>query len=163
MCLSGYIFTTPTSILPYLEQPRIGATSLLARSLARRLKCHVIAGYPEALPNLNTDAIFEGKASGMGDEYEGEAESSRAGMSIEDGDTGDMGPPAAMKALEGEGSGVGWNSAVVVGPQGDVVGNYRKTFRFETDKAWAKEGKLIFECSVSACYRERWFHETDDR
>lgn len=45
-----------------------------------------------------------------------------------------------MKMLEGEGTGVGWNSAVVVGPEGEVVGNYRKTFRFETDKAWAREG-----------------------
>jgi protein N-terminal amidase len=45
-----------------------------------------------------------------------------------------------MKALEGEGTGVGYNSAVIVGPSGEVVGNYRKSFRFETDKNWAREG-----------------------
>lgn len=103
MAISGYIFTTPTSILPYLEPQRIGPTSLLARSLARRLRCHVIAGYPEELPSDH--------ASG-----------SRVG------------------AVENEGEGVGWNSALVVSPSGEVVGNYRKTFRFETDKNWAREG-----------------------
>jgi len=45
-----------------------------------------------------------------------------------------------MKALEGEGTGVGYNSAVIVAPSGEVVGNYRKSFRFETDKNWAREG-----------------------
>ena len=48
-----------------------------------------------------------------------------------------------MKALEGEGTGVGYNSAVIVGPGGKVVGNYRKSFRFETDKNWAREGKHL--------------------
>jgi protein N-terminal amidase len=50
--------------------------------------------------------------------------------------------PKEMKELEGEGTGVGWNSAVVAGPDGEVVGNYRKVFRFETDKNWAREGEL---------------------
>lgn len=35
---------------------------------------------------------------------------------------------------------MGYNSAVIVGPHGDIVGNYRKTFRFETDRNWAREG-----------------------
>ena len=50
-----------------------------------------------------------------------------------------------MKELEGEGTGVGYNSAVVVAPGGEVVGNYRKTFRFETDKSWAREGESGME------------------
>ncbi|TXT06032.1 hypothetical protein VHUM_03505 [Vanrija humicola] len=91
MALSGYVFTTPQSILPYLEARETGPTSRLACILAERLKCHVIAGYPEAL---------EPEAWGLG---------------------------------------VGYNSAVVAGPSG-VIGNYRKTFRFETDKNWAREG-----------------------
>jgi predicted amidohydrolase len=49
-----------------------------------------------------------------------------------------------MKALDGEALGVGYNSAVVVDPTGEVVGNYRKTFRFETDKNWAREGRFKF-------------------
>ena len=108
MALSGYMFTKPTSIVPYLEPQRIGPTSLLARSLARRLRCHVIAGYPEALPS----------AEGSSSEYEARE----------------------VKDVESEGAGVGWNSAVIVDPSGEVIGNYRKTFRFETDKNWAKEG-----------------------
>ncbi len=44
------------------------------------------------------------------------------------------------KEVEGEGEAVGWNSAVVVATDGEVVGNYRKTFLFETDKNWASEG-----------------------
>jgi len=140
MCLSGYIFNSPTSILPYLEQPRIGATSLLARSLARRLRCHVIAGYPEALPSGTSDEYANGKGGSIA-ASSSTGETSAAGLKLEDGENDDMGPPI-MKVLEGEGTGIGWNSAVIVGPEGDVVGNYRKTFRFETDKAWAREGEL---------------------
>ncbi|BEI89184.1 uncharacterized protein CcaverHIS019_0205460 [Cutaneotrichosporon cavernicola] len=43
------------------------------------------------------------------------------------------------KEVEAEALGVGYNSAVLAGPEG-VIGNYRKTFRFETDKTWAREG-----------------------
>ena len=35
--------------------------------------------------------------------------------------------------------GIGYNSAVVAGPTG-VIGNYRKTFLFETDKVWCRSG-----------------------
>ncbi|KAK4686105.1 protein N-terminal amidase, partial [Tremellales sp. Uapishka_1] len=124
MALSGYMFSDPTSILPYLEEPRIGPTSLLARSLARRLECHVIAGYPEAIPPGTP----------------------------EEGTSG--------KEVAGEGSGVGWNSAVVVDPTGEVVGNYRKTFRFETDKNWARKGERgpEFENLMEA---DRSCHEGD--
>jgi len=48
------------------------------------------------------------------------------------------------KEVANEGEGVGYNSAVVVGPTGEVVGNYRKTFRYDTDKNWAKEGMFTF-------------------
>jgi protein N-terminal amidase len=122
MALSGYMFSTPTSILPYLEPTTSGQTTKLAQSLARRLKCHVVAGYPEALPS----APQPGSSSSSGD---GEGSLGEAG-------------PKEMKALEGEGTGVGYNSAVIVGPSGEVVGNYRKSFRFETDKNWAREGEF---------------------
>lgn len=38
--------------------------------------------------------------------------------------------------------GVGANSAVLYGPEGEWIGGYRKTNLFETDKTWAKAGKL---------------------
>ncbi|WVF66248.1 hypothetical protein IAT40_000988 [Kwoniella sp. CBS 6097] len=143
MCLSGYMFLNPTSILPYLEAPRIGSTSLLARSLAQRLRCHVIAGYPEALPTAahpssstptpstpsTSTPTHAGQPSSHSMSYDGEVDQA-------EGDAG----PREMKDLEGEGEGVGYNSAVVVSPSGEVLGNYRKAFRFETDKNWAKEG-----------------------
>ena len=106
MAISGYMFCTPSSIQPYLELQRIGPTSLLARSLAQRLKCHVVAGYPEALTEDDATALLKG-----------------------------------VKEVESEGEGVGWNSALVVGPEGNVLGNYRKTFRFETYNNWAREGQ----------------------
>lgn len=112
------MFATPTSILPYLEPTTSGPTTTLAQSLAKRLNCHVVAGYPEALPT----APQPGSSSSSG---QAESESG----------------PKEMKALEGEGTGVGYNSAVIVGPGGKVVGNYRKSFRFETDKNWAREGE----------------------
>lgn len=100
MALSGYMFATPSAILPYLEQARVGPTSVLATALAARLRCYVVAGYPESIPDA----------------------------------------AAARNEVEAEGLGVGWNSAVLAAPNGTVVGNYRKTFRFETDKTWAREG-----------------------
>ena len=135
MALTGYIFTSPTSILPYLEHPRIGPTSLLCRSLARKLQCHVIAGYPEALPAAPQPPDVQAAPAPPSLSSAG---SSRRVDEQDESDTG----PSEMKALEGEGLGVGYNSAMVVGPTGEVIGNYRKTFRFETDKAWAREGQL---------------------
>jgi protein N-terminal amidase len=98
MALSGYMFATPAAIAPYLEPPKTGPTARLATALAARLRCYVVAGYPEAIPDAKV-----------------------------------------TKEVEAEGLGVGYNSAVLAGPEG-VIGNYRKTFRFETDKTWAREG-----------------------
>ncbi|WVQ76501.1 hypothetical protein IAR50_006170 [Cryptococcus sp. DSM 104548] len=108
MSLSGYIFPTPSSILPYLEPPRIGPTSLLARSLSKRLGCHVIAGYPEKLE----DAPKERSVT----------------------------EEAVVESPSSKDPGVGYNSALISSPSGEIVGNYRKTFLFETDKNWAIAG-----------------------
>lgn len=118
MALSGYIFPTPTSILPYLEPQRIGPTSLLCRNLAKRLRCHVIAGYPETL---------------------GSEDAQDAGTSTSDADRSEQ--KSRGDEVKKEAEGVGWNSALLVNKDGEVVGNYRKTFRFETDKNWAREGE----------------------
>lgn len=126
MALSGYMFSTPTSILPYLEPTTAGPTTKLAQSLAKRLKCHVVAGYPEALHTQASSST-----------------ANEAGSSS--GEAGGEAGPKEMKALEGEGTGVGYNSAVIVGPSGEVVGNYRKSFRFETDKNWAREGMYFHD------------------
>jgi protein N-terminal amidase len=94
MAMSGYCFTSPAHIGPFLEPPRIGPTALFGRSLAQRAQAHVIIGYPERP---------------------------------------DEGLPAGTR---------GWNSAAVFGPGGEVLHNARKTFLYETDKAWAAKGTL---------------------
>lgn len=47
----------------------------------------------------------------------------------------------AVKLQGGDDVKPGYNSAVVVSPSGEVVGNYRKSFLYDTDKTWAREGK----------------------
>lgn len=149
MALSGYVFTSPTSIMPYLEQPRIGPTSLLARSLARRLKCHVIAGYPEILPS--TVLSHEGSSTPTTEESRKRMENLNLEEEEDERDFqgGESSGNVKGKEVESEGEGVGYNSAVIVGPTGEVVGNYRKTFRFETDKNWAKEGESPSSAALS--------------
>jgi protein N-terminal amidase len=45
---------------------------------------------------------------------------------------------------EGEEGKPGYNSAVLVSPTGEVMGNYRKSFLYDTDKTWAREGESSF-------------------
>ena len=57
--MSGYAFPSAEAIKPYLEHPLVGPTSRCCSELAKRLGCHVIAGYPEILdpnePETTTD------------------------------------------------------------------------------------------------------------
>lgn len=138
MALSGYMFSSPDEAAPYLETPRSGPTAVLATSLAERLRCHVIAGYPEASgeekvqangssePNGSNGANGVVTATGLNGSAVTAAETAAVTNSSE--------PAAADKKP------VGYNSAVLASPAGEVIGNYRKTFLFETDKNWAREG-----------------------
>ncbi|TFY83194.1 hypothetical protein EWM64_g813 [Hericium alpestre] len=45
----GYVFSDADAITPYLEEPRTGPTSRFCAELAVRLRCYVMAGYPERL------------------------------------------------------------------------------------------------------------------
>ena len=107
MCLTGYLHITAESIVPYLEHPKTGPTSVLAAELAKRLQCYVVAGYAEILSELHKAAQV---VDGQGSEENHE---------------------------------VGYTSAMVVGPDGDIFGNYRKTYLFAADKCWAKAGRHI--------------------
>ncbi|KAJ7133620.1 carbon-nitrogen hydrolase [Mycena epipterygia] len=49
MVFSGYVFDSAAAISPYLEHSRTGPTSRFCAELASRLKCYVVAGYPERL------------------------------------------------------------------------------------------------------------------
>lgn len=138
MALSGYMFPTPTSILPYLEPQRIGPTSLLCRKLAKKLGCCVIAGYPEVLPSESSEGSSSSTPQAAAEQLSGLTLGPQdQAVSIESQEGGsDM-------DIKGEALGVGYNSALVVNRTGEVVGNYRKTFRFETDKSWAREGEYF--------------------
>ena len=47
--ITGYVFPSSDSINPFLEDPITGPTSRFCAELATRLRCHVVAGYPERL------------------------------------------------------------------------------------------------------------------
>ena len=49
--ITGYVFPNSDSIKPFLEDPITGPTSRFCADLATHLQCHVIAGYPERLPD----------------------------------------------------------------------------------------------------------------
>ncbi|KAH9841390.1 carbon-nitrogen hydrolase [Rhodofomes roseus] len=104
MIFTGYVFPDAKSITPHLEEPGTGPTSRFCAELAKRLRCHVAAGYPERLAPEEAKAILT-------QEHEGN-----------------------------EVQAVGANSAVLYGPDGQLVGTYRKTSLFTTDMTWAVPG-----------------------
>ncbi|KAI0789659.1 carbon-nitrogen hydrolase [Abortiporus biennis] len=126
MAFTGYVFPDADSIEPYLEDPPLtfgreqpssinSPTSHFCYKLALRLGCHVLAGYPEklALPEyeeISREVILDETRAI-------DAESKK--MTVRE---------------------VGANSAVLFGPDGTCLGNYRKTNLFETDMTWAKPG-----------------------
>ncbi|KAF8505365.1 carbon-nitrogen hydrolase [Hysterangium stoloniferum] len=106
MILTGYTFSSAEEIKPYLEQPRLGVTSLCCSELAKRLRCCVIAGYPEVLE---------------------------------------------VETVPTEDNLVGYNSAVVYGPEGEWKGGYRKSNMFMTDKTWAAAGSGFSVFDLGDC------------
>lgn len=75
-------------------------------------------------------------------------------------DAGDDGSTSEKNDSDGDESGVqvqlqvGANSAVLYGPEGEYVGNYRKTNLYDTDMTWAKPGKSppLFSPSFCPCF-----------
>jgi protein N-terminal amidase len=47
--VTGYVFRSAAAIAPFLEHPKTGPTSSFCSSLSARLRCYVVAGYPERL------------------------------------------------------------------------------------------------------------------
>ena len=66
-CL-GYAFESASAILPFLEHPQTGVTSQFCASIAQRLGCHVVAGYPERLDphEVGRRTLGEGNGEGGG-------------------------------------------------------------------------------------------------
>jgi len=120
MIFTGYVFPDAPSILAYLEEPRNGPTSMFCSELASRLKCYVVAGYPE---RLAPDEVERGVRV----EVENDSALSDCEEAYDD-----------VKEIEIDR--VGANSVVLCGPDGECVGGYRKTNLFRTDMTWAKPG-----------------------
>lgn len=136
------MYTSASAILPHLEHPRTGPTALLARGLAKRLGCHVVAGYPEALGEGEendpepVDASAPAPSSDPVIVLPGASEVPPNGAT-----TVTAGPPKPPNGISAPWSElVGYNSALLAGPDGGVLGNYRKSFLYETDKRWARPG-----------------------
>ncbi|KAI0087739.1 carbon-nitrogen hydrolase [Irpex rosettiformis] len=105
MIFSGYVFPDVSAISPFLEDSQTGPTSHFCSDLAKRLRCYVIAGYPERLaPDEQRRPVLDQKP---------------------------------YQAITEE---VGANSAILYGPTGEFISNYRKTNPFETDMTWSKPG-----------------------
>jgi protein N-terminal amidase len=102
-------------------------TSRFCAEIAKKLQCHVFAGYPEA---LSPDELDTTSQSSKLNETDGEESST------------------SRSAEE-----VGANSAVLYGLDGEWIGGYRKTHLFETDKTWAKAGTLSFTLTLSCTLR----------
>ncbi|KAG8860848.1 Carbon-nitrogen hydrolase [Tulasnella sp. 330] len=114
MVFTGYVFPSYKALEPYLELPGEGPTSQFCMQLAKRLSCHVIAGYPERL-SPEKEGIASDVLSRIGKETlvdEKAAEMSFAG-----------------------------NSALLVGPDGSLIGNYQKSNLYEADMPWAQAGE----------------------
>ena len=62
MIMQGYDFPNAEAITPYLEEAQNGPTSQFCRSLAHKLRCYVIAGYPEALKEDERGTREDGSA-----------------------------------------------------------------------------------------------------
>jgi protein N-terminal amidase len=129
MALTGYTFTSLSDIQDLLEDSKTGRTATLCGELARRMKCWVIAGYPEGVR-------VEQEAGSDSEEDLSEEEDTGVSTTSTTTTTGDR-----NEATPVEDKLKGYNSAVIVSPTGQVVGSYRKSFLFETDKAWAEEGE----------------------
>ncbi|KAJ6579422.1 carbon-nitrogen hydrolase [Mycena sp. CBHHK59/15] len=119
MAFSGYVFSGPAHIAPHLEHPRTGPTARFCAELASRLKCYVVAGYPERL------AAEEGGPDCNDPTYDARDENESNVPYETDEDDGHLN---------------GANSAVLFGPDGRWVGGYRKTHLFPVDETWAVPG-----------------------
>lgn len=107
--VTGYVFPDAASVSPYLEEPRTGPTSTFCAFLAARLRCYVVAGYPERLKPEEVRRVV------LPADHEEGTEAREVDQ-------------------------VGANSAALYGPDGQFVGDYRKTNLYKTDMTWARAG-----------------------
>ncbi|MFO0576169.1 MAG: nitrilase-related carbon-nitrogen hydrolase [Polyangia bacterium] len=117
MATTGYLFSDEAAVQKVAEPARGPGYQRLAE-VARQSRCYVVCGYAESAPAEDGDEEL-GPAAG------------------DDGDSGD-----------GDGDGGGgprlFNSARVIGPDGELLYNYRKRLLFDADYAWAQAGDVPY-------------------
>lgn len=157
MVLSGYMYTNPTSIIPFLEptppipssdsetsfkeggnEEEEGPTLKLCRDLSRRIGCYTVAGYPEVLPSPATSSTSS---------TTGSLTTTTTSTTTSATDPNDLPYPLLELSLNEiinytpMNQRVGYNSVLVTGRKGEVVGGYRKSNLYYTDMWWSKPGK----------------------
>ncbi|KAI6006458.1 carbon-nitrogen hydrolase [Pisolithus marmoratus] len=120
MIFSGYMFPNAASIYPYLEHPRTGPTCTFCAELARRLECYVTAGFPERLEHASNSAAPPPPSTSPATTAT-PPHNHTAGAHL---------PPTI----------VGFNTAVLYSPTGELLTLYRKSNLYETDLSWAAPG-----------------------
>ncbi|KAI6044875.1 carbon-nitrogen hydrolase [Pisolithus marmoratus] len=123
MIFSGYMFPNTTSIYPYLEHPRTGPTCTFCAELAHRLECYVTAGFPERLAHDSNSAAPPPPPTSP-------ATTATPASPPHNHTAGAHLPPTI----------VGFNTAVLYSPAGELLTLYRKSNLYETDLSWAAPG-----------------------
>lgn len=116
LAFTGYNFPSAEAIKPCLEATTAGPSTLWAITTAKRLRCHVIVGYPELAIEVDDGSTG----------VDGEVQTIRNGTS--------------EKATKE----VSYNSTVTISPSGEIIATYRKSFLYYTDESWAQEGRPGF-------------------
>lgn len=115
LAFTGYNHPSLAAIAPYLEPTADGPSTRWAIRTAKRLKCTVAVGYPEAATSLSPSG--------------------------ESGGNWNTAYDAKITADEGT---IAYNSLVFVDAEGQVVAHHRKRFLYYTDEAWAQEGTSFY-------------------
>lgn len=115
LAFTGYNHPSLSAIAPYLEPTADGPSTRWAIRTAKRLKCTVAVGYPEAA----------------------------APTSPNDEGGGNWNTAYDAKIIAREDT-IAYNSLVFVDAEGLVVAHHRKHFLYYTDETWAQEGTSFY-------------------
>lgn len=156
LALTGYVFKSRDEIDPYLEDARkfkppvtispdqplsalIAACTAssasshqpsltLAAHLAQQLRCHVVIGFPEIGTRHRFGDSIPTVDALIGPPFDARPEDARSPILTTGTDA------------DGDDQGCAFNSAALMGPDGDIKHIFRKHFLFETDEVWAAQG-----------------------
>ena len=109
------MFPDAPSIAPYLEHPKTGPTASFCAELARRLECHVVAGFPERIESPTPSA----------------APTPTPTPSIPSSNSNSSSDAHPL---------IGTNAALLCDTTGHPIHLYHKSNLFQTDRPWARPG-----------------------